>query len=308
MREQQSNQEAAKYARMYYLHTLTPLHVGVGRGVGFIDLPILREKVTGWPIVPGTAVKGVLADYHKADEQGRKANPKLSRAFGSGGDDNANSGALVMTDARIICLPVRSYYGTFAWVTSPDALSRYARDLEAAGQTAPKGLPKPAENKAAVPADPATALAESGNIYFEDLDFTVASDGAAGDWAKFLAAQIFPQDGDWQNVFRQRFAVVHGDVFNFLCDTGTEVQAHVRIDDARKTVAKGALWYEECLPAEAVLAGLVWCDRVFGNGNGTKPEELLSDYASGEHALQIGGKATVGKGRVRCIFSNGGMK
>ena len=304
----QQEQERAKYARMYYLHTVTPLHVGVGRGVGFVDLPILREKVTGWPVVPGTAVKGVLADYHKADEANRKSNAKLCLAFGTGGEDNANSGSLVLTDARLVCLPVRSYYGTFAWVTSPDALSRYGRDLRDVGQTEPAQAPRPDVNTVAVPKDPRTALAEGDRIYFEDLDFVAKPDEGAAKWAEFLARQVFPEDTQWQGLFRQRFAVVHGDVFNFLCDTGTEIQAHVRIDDTRKTVAKGALWYEECLPAEAVLAGLVWCDRVFGGSNGDQPEELLKDFASGEHALQIGGKATVGKGRVRCVFSNGGTK
>ena len=53
-------------SRLYYIHALSPVHVGAGRGLGFVDLPIVREAVTGWPYVPGSAVKGVLADYHDA--------------------------------------------------------------------------------------------------------------------------------------------------------------------------------------------------------------------------------------------------
>ena len=49
--------------RMYWLQTITPLHVGAGKGVGFIDMPIMREKVTDWPLVPGSAAKGVLRDH-----------------------------------------------------------------------------------------------------------------------------------------------------------------------------------------------------------------------------------------------------
>ena len=30
--------------RMYWLQAITPLHVGAGKGVGFIDMPIMREK------------------------------------------------------------------------------------------------------------------------------------------------------------------------------------------------------------------------------------------------------------------------
>jgi len=35
--------------RIYWLHALSPTHAGVGRGVGYIDLPIDRDGVTGWP-------------------------------------------------------------------------------------------------------------------------------------------------------------------------------------------------------------------------------------------------------------------
>ena len=49
--------------RMYWLQAITPLHVGAGKGVGFIDMPIMREKVTDWPLVPGSAAKGVLRDH-----------------------------------------------------------------------------------------------------------------------------------------------------------------------------------------------------------------------------------------------------
>ena len=55
-------EEKKPLVRMYWIHALTPLHVGAGTGVGFIDLPIMREKTTAWPVLPGSAVKGVLAD------------------------------------------------------------------------------------------------------------------------------------------------------------------------------------------------------------------------------------------------------
>jgi CRISPR/Cas system CMR subunit Cmr4 (Cas7 group RAMP superfamily) len=73
--------ENGMLARIYWIHALTPLHVGAGSGGGFIDLPIMREKTTAWPVVPGTAVKGVLADDGgKAEE--RKKNPLRRAAFG----------------------------------------------------------------------------------------------------------------------------------------------------------------------------------------------------------------------------------
>jgi len=124
----------ARAERVYWLHALSPLHVGTGRGEGYIDLPLAREKVTGFPYVPGSSVKGVCADSCGAATQDRRYNSILGAAFGQVGNDTTNSGALVFTDARLVCLPIRSLFGTFAWCTSRMVLRRLARDLAEAGK------------------------------------------------------------------------------------------------------------------------------------------------------------------------------
>ncbi|MEY2726809.1 MAG: hypothetical protein RLZZ458_2676, partial [Planctomycetota bacterium] len=60
--------------RLYWLHALTPLHVGAGKGNGYIDLPLIREKVTGYPFVPGSSTKGVFADDLRATDDARNPN------------------------------------------------------------------------------------------------------------------------------------------------------------------------------------------------------------------------------------------
>ena len=312
------------HSRMYWIHALTPLHVGAGRGEGYIDLPILREKVTNLPLVPGSAVKGVIADKHSATDEKRTTDPFFRAAFGisdprGGADAGANSGSLVFTDARLVCLPVRSLYGTFAWCTSPMILRRLHRDLEAAGLannlTVPADLTTP--KTIHVANDKSVLKDASTNVFLEDLDLKAAVCPKATAWAEQLGNWLFAgnQAEDWRTTFTQRFAVVSDDVFAFLSETGTEVTARVRIDDQQKTVAKGALWYEESLPTESILAGLVWCDRVFGskaNGQSDVTEScLLNKFCpcnTDGSTLQIGGKATVGKGRVRCTFTASNAK
>ena len=44
------------------IFTRTPLHVGCGSSVGAVDQPVVRERHTGYPVIPGSAIKGVLAD------------------------------------------------------------------------------------------------------------------------------------------------------------------------------------------------------------------------------------------------------
>jgi CRISPR type III-B/RAMP module RAMP protein Cmr4 len=60
---------------MYWLHAITPTHVGTGTGAGFIDLPIMREKTTGWPLIPGSAIKGVRRDHFEQQEIENKDAP-----------------------------------------------------------------------------------------------------------------------------------------------------------------------------------------------------------------------------------------
>jgi CRISPR-associated protein Cmr4 len=308
--------------RLYWIHCLSPTHIGTGRGVGYIDLPIHREAVTNWPAIPGSAFKGVWADHFRASAERRKSDPVLRLAFGVASDDAANesnSGALVPTDARIVCMPVRSFRGTFAWCTSQLALQFLQRDLWLAGVSPLPELPAPVpESEVHVcagnvltdveTASSTAAQSSLGRVYFEDLDFEVAEPrGAVSSWAELIAGWVFPGDAAWRLQFQKRFAVLPDVVFNHFAETGTEVVARVRIDDATKTVADGALWNEEALPAETILSGLISCDRVYARDtNGVTEESLLARFAGDPLTLQIGGKATVGRGRVRCQFTTVG--
>jgi CRISPR-associated protein Cmr4 len=228
----------------------------------------------------------------------------LKAAFGIADGDNSSSGALIPTDARLVCLPVRSFRGTFAWATSPLCLQMLRRTLELAGITA--GLPSAPSELAEGNAHHAkgTALVEGKSIYLEDLDFEAVECQLATGWAATIAGWVFADDSAWQDQFRKRFAVLPDSAFDFLCETGTEVQTRVRIDDELKVVDKGALWTEEALPAETILMGLVQCDRVFGrNGQDITSSGLLDRFAKDSLTLQIGGKATVGRGQMRCVFT-----
>lgn len=297
--------------RLYWLHCLSPTHAGIGRGVGYIDLPIDRDGVTGWPILRGSGFKGVWADHYRATADARRNDPTLRAAFGIAGDDNnSNAGALIPTDSKLVCLPVRSFRGTFAWATSPLCLQMLRRTLRLAkgelGASATGDLPPaPASlDEGKAHHTTTSVLVEGNGIYLEDLDFAAQRCDTATAWSTLIAENVFAGDPAWQDQFKKRFVVLPDSAFDFLCETGTEVHTRVRIDDDLKTVAKGALWTEESLPAETILMGLIQCDRVFGrNGEDITPQGLLDRFAKAALTLQIGGKATVGRGQVRCVFT-----
>jgi CRISPR-associated protein Cmr4 len=88
-------------------------------------LPTARYKATGIPFVPGSSIKGVLRDARRTVDR-----HKTEAVFGPSDDPAAHAGTLVVGDARLLALPVRSFRGTFAWTTSPLLLTLAKRDLE----------------------------------------------------------------------------------------------------------------------------------------------------------------------------------
>lgn len=287
---------------MLYLHTLSPLHSGTGQGSGFIDLPVSRNATTNWPEIPGSSVKGSLRTACK--EAGITDNV-LTRLFGidistDGNDAREGAGHLWSASARLLCYPVRSFKGTFAWITCPLALRAWLRDYATAGQVINLTFPQNvAEDKLLCTTDSRASLGVfvqnvPAKVLLEDLDLLLDTTqmAALDAIASRIAGAVFTETA-WINYFKERFALVSDDVFTFLVTTTTPVTAHIRISDETKTVAGGALWYEETIPAEAIFT-LPLVDR---------PGNLIDQFAPGiERAFQLGGNASVGQGLIRAVL------
>jgi CRISPR-associated protein Cmr4 len=270
-------------AKILYLHAITPIHSGVGHTVGVIDLPIAREKATGWPQIPGSSVKGVIRQSERGPEDrgGDKDSDRLKKRFG----DQDAMGEVAFGDQRILFLAVRSFAGTFAYVTSPLVLERFRRDVTLMGLTVQLPAASPASLEVAVAEG--SELLHGGKVYLEDIDLTPA--GAKIDPGG-LAAQLFDAPAE-QQAFGRRVAVVPNTVFDFLCETATEITARVALESESKTVRRGGLWYEEAVPAESIFAGPVL--HPMG--------KELPDLKPPAY-LQFGGNATVGRGICRCVL------
>ncbi len=272
-------------AKTIYFHTLSPLHVGAGRGTGLVDLPIVRERATNFPILPGSSVKGVIRDYLESENS--LGEGKLKTFFGEASNE-AKAGAVSFSDAYVLCLPVRAFKGTFAWVTCPQLLTRLKRD-----QKTNIEIPEVKENEAFVYSD--KKIWSEGPVVLEDLDLSTKVAQPVDSWCNSIASAFFKEDADWIKMFKDRFVVVSDAVFDFLAKHATEVRARIRIDDETKIVQKGALWYEESLPAETLLAGLVWQDTALARDD--KFLDVLAQKLAVKE-LQFGGKASTGLGRM----------
>ena len=282
-------------ARLFHLHALSALHCGTGQSAGVVDLPIARAKATKLPIVPGSSLRGVLRDAVAANND-TDAEDAL---FGKVTDAETFAGALSVGDANLLALPVRSLGGIVCYATSPFILGRYARDLERAGK--PKlAVAVPHQNKALVPATPVNGV--KGKVVLEDVDLEAQTDETSEVWAQHIASLLHASDEDSRRDFISRFAILPDDVMDFLSETGTEVRARVAIDSETGTVKQGALWYEENLPADSVLWGVLGLSL---RPNDDRTEEDLASLLPRDGPLQLGGKASVGHGLVRFLTDEG---
>jgi CRISPR-associated protein Cmr4 len=277
--------------RLFFTHALSPLHPGTGQGIGAIDLPIAREKATGLPYLPGSSLKGTL----------RTACPDADRTAVFGPpttEGELHAGAIQFGDQRLLLLPIRSLAGTFAWVSSPYVLRRFARDMLDSGLQPPAAVPAIAQENACYVANECALRVKDNAVYLEDLDLTAQDSADVRHWAEWIAGQIFADADDWQTFLRQRFCLVHDDVLSFLLNTATEVVARIRLEETSKTVSQGGLWYEEALPSETILAGIALARPNGKNGIDADTVFQVID-ACIEQPLQLGGKATVGRGLCR---------
>ncbi len=301
-------------SKAYLLHALSPLHAGTGQSVGVIDLPLARMRATGIPFVPGSSLKGVLRELRRparedGDAGARHAavfGPKRERPGAEGDVPGDFAGALVVGDARLLALPVRSFVGTFAWVTSPLLLALARRDVGGlSGEVGRWPEVKPLEKRGARVA----SLKQSANVYpgqpprvfLEDVDVDVepTDDAALAAWAHGLARALPEAE---REVVTRRLVLVDDETMSFLWETATQVDTRVSIDEATGTAAKGQLWTEESLPAETLLVGVMGATRALHPARPLPAGEVLAEALGAEGTVvQLGGKATVGRGRCRLL-------
>ena len=259
------------------IFTRTPLHVGCGSSVGAVDQPVVRERHTGYPIIPGSTIKGVLADLWLNADYTRSEDGK--RLFGQ--DDNtaaAKSGSLAIGEAKLLAFPVRSARGCFALVTSPVCLERHARDA---------GI---AESVPSVPAQQCLAVSgvvfEHKAVVLEEYRFDTAGQFPTA-WAKILASI---QDDAVLKGSETRLVLLADEDLAFFAQNACQISQHVGIDPETGTAAQGKLYNQEEVPSETLFYAPITPLR------GEDDLNLLRGKVEAEGLLQFGAKGTTGIG------------
>jgi CRISPR-associated protein Cmr4 len=96
---------------------------------------------------------------------------------------------------------------------------------------------------------------------------------------------------------REHLAILSDDDFGYFVRQATEVVARVGLEYDRKTARRGALFYQEFLPAETVFYALVIASASRRAEDRTDASTILQYIGDRLPAvLQIGGDESIGKG------------
>lgn len=322
-------------SQLVFYYAISPVHMGAGSAIGAIDSPIQREVHTQHPMFAGSGLKGALRHHFnrawvRAEGDASQPNSLISRIFGPDTSASDFAGALSLSDAQLVALPVRALKGGFAYVTSPLALARLQRLAQQAGLPCSWTVPAVAENKALAasptllgqrPGTAATAVADQ--LVLESFEFTATVDAPLQGIAKWIADYALPASANafFASKFKTDLILLSDTDFAHFARHAMVIEPHVRIDDDSGTASDGGLFYVENLPPETLMVGLAQAsiERFKKNSRNSDSAALLNAPnilanvfvgqgdtlpGIGGKLLQIGGDATTGRGLVLVQTAN----
>lgn len=309
-----------KKANPFFLLCRSSLHCGSGNDIGIIDLPLQRERHTGFPKIEASGLKGGIREAFEDSEEEIQVGAKkvrvgdketISLTFGPENGD-AHAGSLGFTDARILLFPVKSMRGVFGWVTCPYVLERFKNELELCGVKLNLNIPR-----ANTTTMGCNLFVKDKIIILEEYSFQIEKDkdenGDCTRLSKWLSEHIFPNDPEYKftsDKLKTDIIVLEDDAFRDFVTLSTEVITRIKIHSETGTVQSGGLFTEEFLPPETILYSIVFASPIFKedkaqkgifNQNEIQEEDLVMEYFTKAlpSVIQLGGDATIGKGIVR---------
>ena len=302
---------------LYFLTTITPLHIGVGRTVGSVDLPVARDGF-GYPYVPGSSIKGVvkskcmLRKLLESGEVPRECTVYYGVDSRSGerlGEEEVWLSPVSFTDAYLLLYPIRvEKYSSgedppaFAYATSNLLISRYNDFVENLSIVGHEQV------------DLTIKMNNSGKACSDLIvNNVIVGDGCRKYYVKEKLGELLDGLVDIiKSLGKLNEALLDGgiyvfsdEVFREIVEAGIIRQTRIRLDYKRKAVMPGALWSEEYVSQGAVFyfASIYRSVKtrnciISADDAQSHNRRIMLDDAD-EGVLVIGGKETVGKGLVR---------
>jgi CRISPR-associated protein Cmr4 len=296
--------------RLMFLYSEMPVHPGSGTSTGVIDMPIQREVWTELPIIQPSGLKGALREYFEKKHAGNIAEKnKIKQVFGTESSDY--SGAMGLSQARILLFPLASLKGLFVYATSPMCLHMLKKDIQ--GSTTQPAQPFPSipsvtdERTALVPTD--NNITVNSRVILSQFGFTATTNNDVANIAKWISDNAMPDDGNntfdyWKTHLSTSMIILHDDIFKEFTKIKSEVVYRNRIGN-NGVVVKGGLWTEEYIPADTLMWTNIFAMRPLNGYSGalsTDDEVLNYMQDQGLTHFFVGGNQTIGRGLLRVRF------
>ena len=257
------------------LTTLTTTAIGTGEGTATVDRPTHRDPASGLPLLPHSALKGVLAAPFDANRNERE------RVFGSPDDagKQGRPGPLVLGDAVVVSFPIATAEGSIVHVVPALSLGR-ALTLELGSLHADV-----LSLLAALEEHEGSAVAWPQALGVPGVPLKGSVPGAL---AQAAMAQLFPQLVRLlgRSESRDGYLLVGQALATRLWERAVEVRTLTSVDTTTGTVAEGSLRRTELIPAASrFLCWTTW--------HASQPAQSLPPR------LQVGAGESLGHGWLR---------
>lgn len=287
-----------KKSNPYFILSSTSVHAGSGSDLGVIDLPIQREKHTGFPKIESSSLKGALRERLESEDDASKGLLLTKLSTSNSGIITLDDFAEAVDDAKKL---IYNYDHTIQLMFGYDddgadkTREKFGEDTEFSGAlafsdarlllfpvktmkgifcwiTCPYVLKRLQEDLALVSRDfklPSVKV-DQGKCLVADPKFHIINGYAIlEEYAFSIAGPAFEVAEelckfDIPEEVKNRLIILHDDDFKDFVTLSTEVVTRTKIDNVTGTVQDGALFNEEYLPAESIMYFLTFASPVFG--------------------------------------------
>jgi len=285
------------------IKVLSPLHIGIGRLIGIVDLPIARDGFK-LPVIPASSLKGALRGCF--DERAARI------IFGPHPMEGEQyAGALAVLDGYLLAIPARSLRGVWALVTSGLLLKRLEQLTCIVGakrlinEALWEKIKQLKENHVLVSSSGMEKFS-FGNPPIIVLNEEFELEPIECQEVEQIASQLSVEE-PW------RLVIVHDDILRPLIERSIIRRTRVRLKPETKTVEPGALWTEEELPAETLF---ITCFLYSKARTPKQKEKLDADKIKQSVEVELfnkrkgyvifGGHETIGRGLVKMSILSAG--
>lgn len=272
-------------AKLIGLLAETFIHPGTDQDLGVVDNPVSREAATAYPFIAGSSMKGALRDYMRINQN--ENTDDIDSIFGK----HENAGSILVSDARLLLLPVRSLSSAYKWVTCPLILERLSRDLKRSNTDFKNFVVGNINNKHYLGKGN-----ENQKLFLEERNFNYQSTIPEG---LVDCLQHFIPHEDVKARLDEQLVILSNDDFAWFARYGLPVQARNQLNESTKSSKN--LWYEECLSPDTLMYFII--------SNRNTKNEKVSEITTAFHStpyLQIGGNETIGQGWFAVQIFDGG--